>query len=439
MDTSESEYGLTLTLHSNANKDVYKDNNPSAFTNLLKIPVKLNQNDNYEVCLANFHSPKTLGLLLKRSDYRKNDVRFNIGMFFYDENKSGWRLLDNSKIDLWSYSLNKDISGLNFDSNVTRLDFFKRFRDSFNLSTYVHTKRRQCLSVLNMFMRHKYTEGHPQESLLVDCEKCKLLTNHDVTNPPSSNTVRDSVSVGDGQPYIDCFEDLDLSKKDHIWFKHLEGLPLAEKYYIFDQLFAILGIDKYAYLRDIIYKNIPHTNKSAVSRILTRIRDKTNNKYDDFQKIFNHEIYSRMWYNKKNPPQLALYATFGDKMANYLSVDSDEKIVILTCGSENKLNMFDYNPILTPQFFNPKIGSLFIYSDLVSKSVRVADQITNLLSIITVNTSIYNKPNPEIIYRPVTHNFIQSVSVRISDENGDEISFGPDSYVALEIIIRKRQ
>ena len=71
MDTSESEYGLTLTLHSNANKDVYKDNNPSAFTNLLKIPVKLNQNDNYEVSLANFHSPKTQGLLLKRSDFRK--------------------------------------------------------------------------------------------------------------------------------------------------------------------------------------------------------------------------------------------------------------------------------------------------------------------------------------------------------------------------------
>ena len=82
MDTSESEYGLTLTLHSNANKDVYKDNNPSAFTNLLKIPVKLNQNDNYEVSLANFHSPKTQGLLLKRSDFRKKMSDLILACFF---------------------------------------------------------------------------------------------------------------------------------------------------------------------------------------------------------------------------------------------------------------------------------------------------------------------------------------------------------------------
>ena len=359
-------------------------------------------------------------------------------MFYYDENKSGWKLLDSSKIDLWSYSLNKDISGLKFDSNITRLDFFKRFRDSFNLPTYVNTQKRQCLSVLNMFMRHKYTEGHNQELLLVDCEKCKISGNHEADNPPPPNIVRDSASIGDGQPYIDCFEDLDLSKKDHIWFKHLDGSPIAEKYYVFDQFFSILGVDKYAYLRDVIYKNIPHTNKQAVTRILRSMRNHAANKYANFQTIFNHDIYNRLWHNDKNMPQLALYATFGGKMANYLSINNDEKIVILTCGSEKKLNMFDYNTILTPQFFNPKIGSLFIYSDLVGKSVRVADQITNLLSIITINTAIYNKPSPEIVYRPIIHNFIQSVSIRITDENGDEISFEPDSYVALEIIIRKR-
>ena len=174
-------------------------------------------------------------------------------------------------------------------------------------------------------MKHKYTEGHQQDSLLVDCKKCKLSTNHDVTNPPPSNTVRDSVSVGDGLPYKDCFEELDFSKKDHIWFKHLEGSPLAEKYYIFDQLFAILGVDKYTYLRDVIYKNVPHTNKQAVSRILRSMRNHATNKYANFQTIFNHEIYNRLWYNNKNMPQLALYATFGDKMTNYLSIDNNEK------------------------------------------------------------------------------------------------------------------
>ena len=77
------------------------------------------------------------------------------------------------------------------------------------------------------------------------------------------------------------------------------------------------------------------------------------------------------------------------------------------------------------------------YSDLVKKSVRFASHITNLLVIVTINNNLYNKPNPPTIYRPISHNFVQSVSVQITDENGDEISFGADSYVALEILIRK--
>ena len=59
------------------------------------------------------------------------------------------------------------------------------------------------------------------------------------------------------------------------------------------------------------------------------------------------------------------------------------------------------------------------------------------MGIVTINNDLYNKPNPPTIYRPISHNFVQSVSVQITDENGDEISFGADSYVALEILIRK--
>ena len=99
MEASESEYGLTLTLHSKANKDTYKNNKPGAFTNILKVPVRLDQNENYEVCLANIHSPSKRAFLLKRHDFRRNDIRFHIAMFLYDENESGWKLLDKSRID----------------------------------------------------------------------------------------------------------------------------------------------------------------------------------------------------------------------------------------------------------------------------------------------------------------------------------------------------
>ena len=80
-----------------------------------------------------------------------------------------------------------------------------------------------------------------------------------------------------------------------------------------------------------------------------------------------------------------------------------------------------------------------VYSDLVKRSVRFASHITNLLGIVTINNDLYNKPNPPTIYRPISHNFVQSVSVQITDENGDELNFNDDSYVALEILIRKRR
>ena len=79
MDTSESEFGLSLTLHSKANLNIYKNNKPCSFTNVLKVPVKLDQNEKYEVCLANIHAPSTHAFLLERSDFRRNDVRFHIG------------------------------------------------------------------------------------------------------------------------------------------------------------------------------------------------------------------------------------------------------------------------------------------------------------------------------------------------------------------------
>ena len=436
METTESEFGLTLTLHSKANLDVYKNNRPCSFTNILKVPVKLNQDEKYEVCLANIHSPTNQAYVLNRSDVRRNDVRFHVGMFLYDEDKSKWELLKNSKIDLWSYSLNKDVPGLSLDNEISRHDFFQRFRDSFNISPHANLKQRKSLSIFNMFLRHKYDPGHDNPSGVGDCEKCTefFASNGDYALDPT----RERADVGDGLPHIDFFEDYDSSKKDHIWFKHLDDINPAEKYYNFDNSLSIIGKDKYAYLKDVIYNNVPHSTKIAVHRIVNRIGDHRNRKFSNFQKIFNHEIYTNMWYRSNKIPQLVLYASFGDKMAKYLSVDKNEKIVMLTCGNENRLNMFDYNPILIPQFVNPKIDSLFIYSDLVEKSIRVGEHITNLLSIITINNAIYNKPNPPTIYRPVSHNFVQSVSVKILDQNGDEVYFEPDSYIALEIVIRKR-
>ena len=200
MHSSEAEFGLTLTVHSNANKDVYKENNPCAFTNILKIPVTLDQNDRYECCLANIHSPVYQTLLLKKREHRKNDIKFHLGMFIYNEDKARWDMLDKSKIDLWSYSLNKNISGLDYDddTDITRIDFFKRFRDSFNLSSHVNVPQTASLSLFNLFLRHKYDDDHTMGVSVGECPKCRELV--EIAENPETDENDFSLGEFTGKP-----------------------------------------------------------------------------------------------------------------------------------------------------------------------------------------------------------------------------------------------
>lgn len=441
MDTSESEYGLTLTLHSEASRDIYLNNKPSSFTNLLKVPIKLDQNEFYEVSLSNIHIPAYQSYLLKRVDRRRNDIKFHVGMFVYDEQTANWKLLENSKIDLWTYCLNKDVSGLESDNDISRDDFIKRFNDSFNIKDKdAFLSRKKCLSLFNIFARHKYEEGHTNKSLVSECPKCSTLMNTgDGSADIATNQDRLGITIGDGQPHIDFFENYDLSRKNHIWLKNLEDLHPSEKYFIFDHFFKFFDIDIYTYLRDVIHKNKANISKSQARRIINRVKDKNGKYFTNFQNIFTHDSYKNVWGHSKLTPQLVLYTTFGDKMCDYLSVDRDREIVITTCGNENMFSMYRDNAILTPKFNKQKINSLFIYSDLVSKSIRFGDHLTNLLGIITLNSDFYSKPAPSAIYRPLAHNHFSSLSVKIKDSNGDDPNFKPGTYAALEIIIRKRK
>ena len=48
---------FTLFVTSNANLDMYPDNKASKFTNVLKQPIKLDPNVEFQARLANFHIP----------------------------------------------------------------------------------------------------------------------------------------------------------------------------------------------------------------------------------------------------------------------------------------------------------------------------------------------------------------------------------------------
>jgi hypothetical protein len=429
----ESEYGITLTLHSDASNFEYQNNTPSSFTNILKLPIKLDHNENYEACLTNIHIPAYQSYLLKKSDSWRNDIKFNIGLFIFDEFQSEWNLLEDSQIDLWSYNLVKDISPLELDNDVTRPDFIKRLNASFNIRERQLLKQR-CLSLYNIFLKHKYNSEH-EKKLIADCAKCKIELSTDLTNDIDMVRNRLKNNSNDGLPYIDFFEEFDLNKKDHVWLKHLEDLHTDEKYYLFEHLLNILNIDIYKYLRDVFLKNL-NFSKIQARRYVNRIKDEAG---ESIKKIFDAEVYKALWKFSTGKPQLAMYVTFGDKLSDYLSIDRNKKQIITSCGNEGIYSIFKDNFLLTPKFNKEKIKSLFIYSDIVKKSVRFGDYLTNLLGIVTVDNSLYSKPATIPIYRPISHNKINSVSVKVTDENGDNPNFQPGSFAAIEIQIRKSQ
>ena len=161
------------------------------------------------------------------------------------------------------------------------------------------------------------------------------------------------------------------------------------------------------------------------------------------------DLFASLWKSHKVPPHpvldeyiyvppiMAIYATFGDRMAKFLSVSPDTKIVLGHCLYP-EVDMFDANKSLIPRFGRVEVDSYFIYSDLVKHSVRVGDTITNLLAVVSVSKKYSNMMTPMHLFKPLSHTYFHSVAVKIRDQNGDPISFEDNSYSVLEILIRRR-
>ena len=309
MDVSESEYGLTLTLHSKANSDIYKNNTPSAFTNNLKHPIKLSLDEQYELCLANIHSPAYQSCMLKKSDTIRNDINFHIGMFMYNEDESDWRLLQDSKIDLWTYSLNKDISGLELDNDVSRTDFVKRFNNSFIVNMQQNDVTQKCLAIFNSFLSHKYHEGHGK-GFMSECASCEILRG---LGYEFEDTNYENLSRGWGNEF---FHEFNPGERDHLRFKDLNNMPEKEKYHLFDLLLWVLKVDVYSYILNVLDKYRPEfVKKHRARKVLKTVLKGTNETWTKLQDIFADETFRKCWSFSIKVPQLVLYASFGDKMS----------------------------------------------------------------------------------------------------------------------------
>ena len=74
---------FTIFLTSNANLDMFPNNEASKFTNVLKQSIKLNPNIDYQARLANFHIPN-VECILKKNDFEESSLKYHIGLFEYD-------------------------------------------------------------------------------------------------------------------------------------------------------------------------------------------------------------------------------------------------------------------------------------------------------------------------------------------------------------------
>ena len=114
----ESDYGLSLILLSNSDLDKFPQNSPSAFENVFKVPVQLNDNKNYDLVLANLHCPSYQNTLVK-NDSASSFIQYNLGLFNYNHVKKDYVLDKNSVTPLWKLVPNDSLVGIGFEKELS--------------------------------------------------------------------------------------------------------------------------------------------------------------------------------------------------------------------------------------------------------------------------------------------------------------------------------
>ena len=405
---TESEYGVSVILHSSANKNMFKFNKPTRFTNIFKKPLKLNESDEYEVCLGNVHIPSFHSVLVK-NDFDRSNISFNLGMFLYNKSTGKWDLLNNSKRELWNLAPTIDFEGLdeNYITSSQKTDYLTKIFDSLSLGSHTNTN-----------------------------ENCLELFLNTVSRKTGSFTKK-------------IIEEYKPDDDDSIWFKTLPVNMIQEdRYDFFEKLMRVLSIDPIEYVKHVVHSFKPN-EKRFIEKTFNKIKSDNSESLTRLRELYYNDLYSSLWEDKKkrkdenesddNTPIIAAYISFGDRMSKFLSMDENSIFFIGYCGF-SYITPFDSNQLPIPVFERATLDTLFIYSDLVAHSVRVGSHLTNLLGIVTVNKkNLTNMVNPLHIFRPLSHKYYQSASVHITDQNGDEIEFEKDSFSVLEIVIKKRE
>ena len=426
IENLESEHGLSLVIHS-------AGESPTNFTNYLKSPVRLGPGD-WEVALANIHIP-TYQQALPKDDFERSSICFNMGLFTHNQTSGEWELLKNSNKELWRMCPSRTFEGLApryMDVDIEKTRYMRSFIRSMKLGPHALADQ-YCL---NLFLTTISKFSGKSEKLIF----------------------KEYLPIGLG--------DLKLKSLP-------TDMKLEEVYNFFEELMYIKGMNSLNYIKQaaITYgRNDENYINDIFQEILVKMKSEgTSPKLGELYYNENYKIlFDKLWRSHTLPPQpeyivrnsrsastsdyavdlvlqeeyneppiMALYATFGDRMAKFLSIDSASKHFLGHCLHPLP-GLLEKNKTLIPNFQRMKIESYFIYTDLVRHAVRIGNTISNLLAIVSVSERYSNMAAPLIVFKPLANTYFHSVSVKIRDQYGSDISFENNSYSALEIVIRKR-
>ena len=148
---------LPLYVTSNGSLELYPNNTPSDFTNILKHPILLDPNLEYEVKLNQYHIPP-VQFTLGQNDFIDSSITYNIGYFTYDNTMRKYKPENKYSKELFRLAPGTNLEGLyrqtplelsnikpSTDSEVNiigrpydlviRENFFKKLNSSLSLDT----------------------------------------------------------------------------------------------------------------------------------------------------------------------------------------------------------------------------------------------------------------------------------------------------------------
>ena len=407
----ESEYGVSFILHSDSDKELFKENNASSFENVFKKPIQLSIENEYEICLANIHSP-IHQFTLTGMDFDKCHITYNLALFLNRKHKF---IRISGPMKLWSSAPDTSFMGLDENDN-TRHDMRHR--------------REKFINRLSRSLRLEHDDENGKQAQCLKLYK-KLLDKH-------------KQYTNSGLLMATYNDESGILQFDHIP-KDLE----LDRFEVFQEILIACEIFEPDIAPDYLKLNYDTLVDYLVDKHIKDEHKKEKNIYDSFEFNRNGLTPNDLEIEGVNEATedvgtldhqemiLGIYITFGERMRHFLSLE-DEPIIVHYCGPTLVSPHETNNVKAAPVFVKQKIDSLFIYSDLVKKDIRVGNSMTNLLDIVSVNRNIGNTPTPINVYKPLANKYIKGGSILIKDQFGETIAFSKEAYTALEIVIRKR-